>query len=111
MFHHVTLIRFRPDSPRDAIPATLETARAFEGSIPSVVSMSCGPVEDPDQHGWDMAFEFAFDDVQGFRAFAAHAEHVDFVERHVHPYADVVMSVDYTDPSAAAAPPRDTRSH
>jgi stress responsive alpha/beta barrel protein len=63
--------------------------------------MSCGRAIRNGSRDWDLAFEFGFTDPAGFEAFAAHRAHDEFVERHVHSYADVVMSVDYDDEASA----------
>jgi Stress responsive A/B Barrel Domain len=97
VFHHVTLIRLDGDAPSQAHSGAIVAARALDEQIQSIVSMSCGPAIRNGSHDWDLAFEFAFSDAAGFEAFAAHRAHDAFVERHVHPYADVVMSVDYDD--------------
>lgn len=97
MFHHLTLIRFDRDAPRDAYADAIVAARTLDALIPSIVSMSCGPTVANGHHDWHLAFQFAFEDPQGFEAFATHHAHDEFVERYVHPHAEVVMSVDYDD--------------
>ena len=96
MFHHLTLIRVRDEaSPRAAAQAVI-AARGMAETIPSIVSMSAGFVES-DGSDWDQAFEFAFENAEGFAAFVDHPVHEEFVARHVQPYADTVLSVDYDD--------------
>jgi hypothetical protein len=97
VFHHLTLIRLKADAPAQAHADAIAAARALDGQIQSIVSMSCGPAIRNGRHDWDLAFEFAFPDPAGFEAFAANRAHDEFVARHVHPYAEVVMSVDYDD--------------
>jgi hypothetical protein len=97
VFRHLTLIRLNGDAPREAYGGAIIAARALDEQIPSIVSMSCGPAVANGRHDWHLAFEFAFEDVAGFQAFATHRAHDEFVERRVHPYAQVVMSVDYDD--------------
>lgn len=97
MFHHLTLIRLRPDSPSGAVVRALEAARELERAIPSVLAMSCGEALAADGHEWQMAFEFSFDDPGGFERFASHQAHETFVQQHVHPYLESIVSVDYYD--------------
>jgi Stress responsive A/B Barrel Domain len=97
VFHHLTLIRLKADAPARAHADAIVAARALDEQIQSIVSMSCGPAIRNGGHDWDLAFEFGFTDPAGFDAFAAHPAHDEFVARQVHPFAEVVMSVDYDD--------------
>lgn len=108
MFHHLTLIRLRDDAPAEVQPAAVLAARDFSHAIPSIVSTSSGAAL-PNGGGWDLAFQFAFEDAAGFDAFATHPVHDEFVERYVQPYADAVMSVDYDDEAIPAPAPPDER--
>lgn len=103
MFHHVTLIRFRPDSPPDATAGALDAARDLEQAIPSVLAMRCGEAVRAEAHSWQMAFEFSFADRAGFDAFVSHEEHEAFIHRHIHPHLEEVVSVDDADGSGDVA--------
>jgi hypothetical protein len=96
-FHHMTLVRFRGGVSPAAASAAVIAGRGLEPQIPVIRSMSCGLARPSDTHDWTLAFEFAFDDEAAFLAFAAHGAHDAFVEQHIHPHAELVSSVDFTD--------------
>jgi hypothetical protein len=86
MVRHVALFRWHAGTPAEAIAEAKRRLDALPGRIPEIRSLACGPdVGGADGH-WDFAVAADFDDLESYRIYATHPDHLAAVSEAIVPH-------------------------
>ena len=80
MFRHVAMFKFRDDVPDSTIDSIRTRLLRLPEKIPAIRAYEVGRDLDLSPATWDMVVIGGFDDIDGYRAYAAHPDHVPIVE-------------------------------
>jgi hypothetical protein len=96
MLHHVVTFKLKPDAPADQVERIGEAVNALASQLPEVRSMAVG--RDLALRDGNASFGIAaqFDDVEGFKAYADHPEHVRIVTEMIGPFIESRSPVQFT---------------
>jgi hypothetical protein len=96
MLHHVVTFQLKPDAPADQVERIGEAVDALAAQLPEVRSMAVG--RDLALRDGNASFAIAaqFDDVEGFKAYADHPEHVRIVKELIGPFIESRSPVQFT---------------
>ena len=76
-FKHIVLLRFKPQTPREAIAEIFEALDELQEQIPGIVEICSGPYESPEglHKGFTHAFVVTFTDVESRDVYLEHPAH------------------------------------
>ena len=97
MLHHVVTFDLKPDAPADQVersPTAAQRARARR--LPEVRSLAIGVRSRTARGQRELCRGREFDDVDGFRVYADHPEHVRVIKELIGPHIDVAHPVQFT---------------
>jgi antibiotic biosynthesis monooxygenase (ABM) superfamily enzyme len=96
MLHHVVTFQLKPDAPADQVERIGEAVNALAAQLPEVRSMAVG--RDLALRDGNASFALAaqFDDVEGFKAYADHPEHVRIITELIGPFIESRSPVQFT---------------
>ena len=96
MLHHVVTFQLKPDAPADQVERIGEAVNALAAQLPEVRSMAIG--RDLALRDGNASFAIAaqFDDVEGFKAYADHPEHVRIIKELIGPFIESRSPVQFT---------------
>ena len=80
MFRHVAMFRFRDDVQEETIRSIRDRLLALPNTIESIRSYEVGRDLGLKSTTWDMVVIAGFDDIDGYRTYSAHPDHVPIVE-------------------------------
>jgi hypothetical protein len=80
MFRHVAMFRFRDDVSDDTIRSIRHRLLALPDTVESIRSYEVGRDLGLKSTTWDMVVIAGFDDIDGYRAYSTHPDHVPIVE-------------------------------
>ena len=96
MLHHVVTFKLKPDAPADQVERIGEAVNALAAQLPEVRSMAVG--RDLALRDGNASFGIAaqFDDVEGFKVYADHPEHVRIITELIGPFIESRSPVQFT---------------
>ncbi len=96
MLHHVVTFKLKPDAPADQVERIGEAVNALAAQLPEVRSMAVG--RDLALRDGNASFAIAaqFDDVEGFKVYADHPEHVRIITELIGPFIESRSPVQFT---------------
>lgn len=96
MLHHVVTFKLKPDAPADQVERIGEAVNALAAQLPEVRSMAVG--RDLALRDGNASFALAaqFDDVEGFKVYADHPEHVRIITELIGPFIESRSPVQFT---------------
>jgi antibiotic biosynthesis monooxygenase (ABM) superfamily enzyme len=88
MLHHVVTFTLKPDAPADQVERIAEAVNALAATLPEVKSMAVG--RDLALRDGNASFALAaqFDDVEGFKVYADHPEHIRVIKELIGPFIE-----------------------
>ena len=94
--HHVVLLAFRDDAPRDEIRGVEAAFAAPRDQVPGIIGLEWGTNESPEglAQGFSHCFLVTFEDAAARDVYLPHPAHVAF-GRLLRPSLDRVLVVDY----------------
>jgi hypothetical protein len=75
MFTHIAMFKFRADVEATDKERIRGLLLELPGLVPDVRTFSVGEDAGISEGNWDMVVVAGFDDVEGYRAYAAHPDH------------------------------------
>lgn len=93
MIRHIALFTFNDDVSPDQVDDLADALRALPSTIESIRSYGCGRDLEAIEGTWDFAVIGDFDDLDAYRAYANHPDHVAVVEHHVKPILHTMARV------------------
>lgn len=95
MFRHVSLFRWVDTMTPDQVDAAAAALRELPGLIPALRAYAVGPDAGVDDGNWDFAVTADFDDEDGYRTYATHAEHVRVATTYIRPFLAARAAVQF----------------
>jgi antibiotic biosynthesis monooxygenase (ABM) superfamily enzyme len=86
MLHHVVTFTLKPDAPADQVERIAEAVNALAATLPEVRSMAVGADLGLREGNASFALAATFDDVDGFKAYADHPEHIRIITELIGPW-------------------------
>ncbi len=96
MLHHVVTFTLKPDAPADQVDQIIAALDALAPTIPEVRSLAVGRDLGLREGNASFAVTASFDDVDGFKAYADHPEHVRIVKELIGPHITSRQPVQFT---------------
>jgi stress responsive alpha/beta barrel protein len=96
MLHHVVTFDLKPDAPADQVEQIAAALDALAASLPEVRSLAVGSDLGLREGNASFAVVATFDDVDGFRAYADHPEHLRVVKELIGPHIEGRHPVQFT---------------
>jgi hypothetical protein len=96
MLHHVVTFDLKPDAPADQVERIAAALDALAASLPEVRSLAVGSDLGLREGNASFAVAATFDDVDGFRAYADHPEHLRVVKELIGPHIEGRHPVQFT---------------
>lgn len=94
MIRHVALFRLKPGSAEEA-PRILGELERIGNSIPSIASFRAGPDVGENAGNFDIAACVDFENLDAYRKYRDHPEHVRFFEEVMRPHLDARSAVQF----------------
>ena len=96
MLHHVVTFQLKPDAPADQVERIRKAVYALGETLPEVRSMAVG--RDLALRDGNASFGIAaqFDDVDGFKVYADHPEHIRIIKELIGPFIESRSPVQFT---------------
>ena len=96
MLHHVVTFQLKPDAPADQVERIGDAVNALAAQLPEVRSMAVG--RDLALRDGNASFAIAaqFDDVDGFKVYADHPEHIRIIKEMIGPFIESRSPVQFT---------------
>jgi hypothetical protein len=85
MIRHVALFRWHPGTPPEAIAEAKRRLDELPARIPELRRFACGPDVGGAEGHWDFAVAADFDDLDGYRTYSAHPDHLSAVSEAIVP--------------------------
>lgn len=85
MIRHCVLLEWADHATPGQRAAVPEALADLPGLIPEIRSYVVGPDAGLNEGNHDLAVVADFDDVEGYRTYATHPEHVRVIEQHIAP--------------------------
>ena len=95
MLRHIAMFRFAPETTPDQIELMVEGLRSLPGHIPEVRAFTIGRDLGLREGNWDYAVVADFDDVDGWRVYAADAVHQQVIAEQITPIITERTSVQF----------------
>jgi hypothetical protein len=86
MLHHVVTFTLKPDAPADQVERITAAINALAGELPEVRSMAVGADLGLREGNASFGLAAQFDDVDGFKAYADHPEHIRIIQELIGPW-------------------------
>jgi antibiotic biosynthesis monooxygenase (ABM) superfamily enzyme len=96
MLHHVVTFTLKPDAPADQVDRISEAVNALAAALPEVRSLAVGADLGLREGNSSFAIAAQFDDVDGFKAYADHPEHIRVIKELIGPYISERHPVQFT---------------
>src|SRR5262245_42100269 len=96
MLHHVVTFQLKPDAPADQVEQIAEAVQALGAGLPEVRSLAIGRDLALREGNASFAIVATFDDVDGFKAYADHPEHIRIVKELIGPHIESRHPVQFT---------------
>ena len=96
MLHHVVTFDLKPDAPADQVEQIATALDALAASLPEVRSLAVGSDLGLREGNASFAVSATFDDVDGFRVYADHPEHLRVVKELIGPHIEGRHPVQFT---------------
>lgn len=96
MLHHVVTFTLKPDAPADQVERIREAVTALAATLPEVRSMAVGADLGLRDGNASFAIAAQFDDVDGFKLYADHPEHVRVIKELIAPHISERHPVQFT---------------
>jgi hypothetical protein len=88
MLHHVVTFVLKPDAPADQVERIAEAVNALAATLPEVKSMAVGRDLALREGNAGFALAAQFDDVEGFKVYADHPEHIRVIKELIGPFIE-----------------------
>jgi Stress responsive A/B Barrel Domain len=96
MLHHVVTFHLKPGAPADQVERIGEAVYALGATLPEVRSVAVGRDLALREGNASFAIAAQFDDVEGFKVYADHPEHVRIVTELIAPHIESRHPVQFT---------------
>lgn len=96
MLHHVVTFQLKPDAPADQVERIGEAVYALGATLPEVRSMAVGRDLALREGNASFAIAAQFDDVEGFKVYADHPEHIRIIKELIGPFIESRSPVQFT---------------
>lgn len=96
MLHHVVTFHLKPDAPAGQVERIADAVKALGATLPEVRSLAIGPDLALRDGNASFAIVAVFDDVDGFKVYADHPEHVRIVKEEIGPHIESRHPVQFT---------------
>jgi hypothetical protein len=95
MIRHCVMVKFRDEATPDQVADLIAALEALPQLVPEIRSYSVGPDAGLNDGNFDLVVVGDFDDVAGYRAYAANPDHVRVIETHLRPIVAQRTAVQY----------------
>jgi antibiotic biosynthesis monooxygenase (ABM) superfamily enzyme len=85
MLHHVVTFTLKPDAPADLVDRIGEALDALAATLPAMRSLAVGKDLGLREGNASFAIAAQFDDVDGFKLYADHPEHLRVIKELISP--------------------------
>ncbi|MCB0976018.1 MAG: Dabb family protein [Acidimicrobiales bacterium] len=92
---HIVVMKFREGTTPDAVQALADALRGLPAVIPEIVDYRVGPDLGLADDSWDFAVSADFDDVDGFRTYREHPDHLAIIRDLIAPHVESRHSVQF----------------
>jgi hypothetical protein len=96
MLHHVVTFDLKPDAPADQVERIAEAIYALGSTLPEVRSAAVGADLGLREGNAGFGIALTFDDVDAFRVYADHPEHLRIIKELIGPHIDGRHPVQFT---------------
>ncbi len=96
MLHHVVTFHLKPDAPADQVDRIKDAVTALGAALPEVRALAIGPDLALRDGNASFAIAAQFDDVDGFKAYADHPEHIRIIKELIGPFIESRHPVQFT---------------
>jgi len=96
MLHHVVTFDLKPDAPADQVDRIAAALRALASTLPEVRSIAVGADLALREGNAGFGLAATFDDVEAFRVYADHPEHLRVIEELIAPHITGRHPVQFT---------------
>jgi Stress responsive A/B Barrel Domain len=96
MLHHVVTFDFKPDTPADQVEQIAAALHALAASLPEVRSLAIGADLALREGNAGFGLAATFDDVDAFKVYADHPEHIRVVKELIGPHITARHPVQFT---------------
>lgn len=96
MLHHVVTFHLKPDAPADQVDRIGEAVHALGATLPEVRSVAIGSDLALREGNASFAIVAEFDDVDGFKVYADHPEHIRIIKELIGPHIESRHPVQFT---------------
>jgi hypothetical protein len=96
MLHHVVTFDLKPDAPADQVDQIAAALEALAATLPEVRSLAVGADLGLREGNASFGVAATFDDVDGFRVYADHPEHVRVIKELIGPHITGRHPVQFT---------------
>ena len=86
MLHHVVTFKLKPDAPADQVDQIAAAITALTSTLPEVRSAAVGADLGLREGNASFAIAMQFDDVDGFKVYADHPEHIRIITELIGPW-------------------------
>jgi hypothetical protein len=88
MLHHVVTFTLKSDAPADQVETIAAAVNALAATLPEVKSMAIGRDLALREGNASFALAATFDDVEGFKVYADHPEHIRVIKELIGPFIE-----------------------
>jgi hypothetical protein len=96
MLHHVVTFHLRPDAPAGQVERIGEAITALGATLPEVRSLAIGSDLALREGNASFAIVAQFDDVDAFKVYADHPEHIRIIKELIAPHIESRHPVQFT---------------
>ena len=96
MLHHVVTFNLKPDAPADQVDTIAAAITALTSTLPEVRSAAVGADLGLREGNSSFAIAMQFDDVEGFKVYVDHPEHVRIIKELIGPWISERHPVQFT---------------
>jgi Stress responsive A/B Barrel Domain len=96
MLHHVVTFTLKPDAPADQVDQIAAAIAALTATLPEVRSAAVGADLGLREGNASFAIAMQFDDVDGFKVYADHPEHIRIIKELIGPWITARSPVQFT---------------
>lgn len=97
MFHHIVLLRFRPDSTAEQHQAVVDELRALPQTISELVDYQVHLDAGLGENNAHISVAATFADEAGWRIYATHPAHLKVIDERIDPIKESSMRSQYSD--------------
>ncbi|HET6173004.1 MAG TPA: Dabb family protein [Gaiellales bacterium] len=96
MLHHVVTFDLKPDAPADQVDQIAAALNALAATLPEVRSLAVGADLGLREGNAGFGVTAAFDDIEAFRVYADHPEHLRVIKELIGPHITGRHPVQFT---------------